>query len=140
MRADIKERIRRTVDLTARSAGATATVDFGRGNNPVTFNDPALTERMLPTLKRVAGDTNVRIGDLSTPAEDFALYQQRIPGLFFFLGITPKDKDPKTVPGNHSPYFFADEAALPIGVRALANLAVDYLSGKPQAVTRDSKQ
>ena len=53
-----------------------------------------------------------------------------MPGLFFFLGITPKGADPKTVAPNHSPRFFADEAALPVGVRALANLALDYLSGE----------
>ncbi len=131
MRADIKERIRRTVEQIAQSAGATATVSFGTGNNPVTFNDPGLTERMMPTLKRVAGDANVKQSQLSTPAEDFALYQQTTPGMFFFLGVTPKDKDPKTAPRNHSPWFFADEGALPVGVRLLSNLAVDYLSGKP---------
>jgi len=131
MRVDIKDRIRRTAEMIAQSAGATATVSFGGVNVPVTYNDPALTERMLPTLKRVAGEANVKVGQLSTPAEDFALYQQKIPGMFFFLGIAPRDKDPLTVPRNHSPYFFADEGALPVGVRLMASLAVEYLSGKP---------
>lgn len=130
MRADIKERIRRTAEQVAQSAGATATVSFGSGNNPVTYNDPALTEKMLPTLKRVAGEGNVKSSQLSTPAEDFALYQQKIPGMFFFLGITPRDKGPLTAPRNHSPYFFADEGALPVGVRLMANLALDYLTGQ----------
>jgi amidohydrolase len=131
MRKDIQARIRRTAEQIAASAGATAEVSFGvgRAGGMVTFNDPALTERMLPTLKRIAGDANVRQAQLSTPGEDFSAYQQRIPGLFFFLGVTPKDRDAATVPRNHSPYFFADEAALPIGVRAMAHLAVDYLSG-----------
>jgi amidohydrolase len=128
MRADIKERIRRTVTSIAQSAGATATVDFGTGNVPVTFNDPALTARMLPTLQRVAGTSNVSVGELSTPAEDFALYQQRIPGLFVFLGGVPKGQDPATAPRNHSPSFFVDEGVLPLGVRTLAGLAVDWLS------------
>jgi amidohydrolase len=128
MRADIKERIRRTAASIAQSAGATATVDFGTGNNPVTFNDPALTARMLPTLERVAGPSNVSVGELSTPAEDFALYQQKIPGLFVFLGGVPKGRDPATAPRNHSPSFFVDEAVLPLGVRTLAGLAVDWLS------------
>jgi amidohydrolase len=128
MRADIKERIRRTVASIAQSAGATATVDFGSGNNPVTFNDPALTARMLPTLQRVAGASNVSVGELSTPAEDFALYQQKIPGLFVFLGGVPKGQDPATAPRNHSPSFFVDEGVLPLGVRTLASLAVDWLS------------
>jgi amidohydrolase len=131
MRADIKERIRRTVTSIAQSAGATATVDFGTGNNPVTFNDPALTARMLPTLQRVAGASNLSVGELSTPAEDFALYQQKIPGLFVFLGVVPKGQDPAAAPRNHSPSFFVDEAVLPLGVRTLASLAVDWLSANP---------
>jgi amidohydrolase len=131
MRADIKERIRRTVTSIAQSAGATATVDFGTGNNPVTFNDPALTARMLPTLQRVAGAPNLSVGELSTPAEDFALYQQKIPGLFVFLGVVPKGQDPAAAPRNHSPSFFVDEAVLPLGVRTLASLAVDWLSANP---------
>ena len=129
MRKDIQARIRRTVEQIAASAGASASVDFGRGfAAAVTYNDPALTERMLPTLRRVAGDSNVRLAPLSTPGEDFSAYQQKIPGLFFFLGIVPRGTDPATAPRNHSPYFFADEAALPVGVRALSHLALDWLS------------
>ena len=128
MRRDIKERIRRTVESISASAGATGTVDFGSGNNPVTSNDPALTARMLPTLERVAGKANVTVGELSTPAEDFAQYQQKIPGVFIFLGIVPRDKDKATAPRNHSPSFFVDEAVLPLGVRTLANLALDWLA------------
>jgi amidohydrolase len=133
MRKDIQSRIRRTAEEIARSAGASASVDFGSAA-AVTYNDPALTERMLPTLRRIAGDSNVRLGPLSTPGEDFSAYQQKIPGLFFFLGIVPKGQDPAAAPRNHSPYFFADEAALPVGVRALASLALDWLTlnaGKP---------
>jgi amidohydrolase len=131
MRKDIKERIRRTAESIAQSAGASATVDLGTGSYPVTINNPALTAEMLPTLKRVVGEANVTIGELSTPAEDFSFYQQKIPGLFVFLGIVPSGKDPATAPRNHSPSFFADEAALPIGVRTLANLAVDWLVAHP---------
>ena len=131
MRKDIKERIRRTAESIAQSAGATATVDLDTGSYPVTVNDPALTSEMLPTLKRVAGDANVTMGELLTPSEDFSYYQQKIPGLFVFLGIVPKGTDPATAPRNHSPSFFADEAALPVGVRTLANLALDWLQAHP---------
>jgi len=131
MRRDIKGRIRRTVESISASAGATGTVDFGTGNNPVTFNDPALTAKMLPTLERVAGPGNVSIGELSTPAEDFSLYQQRIPGLFIFLGIVPKGQDKTKAPRNHSPNFFVDEAVLPLGVRTLVSLALDWLAANP---------
>ncbi len=94
---------------------------------PVTRNDPALTERMAPTLARVAGADRVRIGPLTGTAEDFSFFQQKVPGMFFFLGVTPADQDPAKAAQNHSPLFFADESALPVGVRALTNLAVDYL-------------
>ena len=66
---------------------------FGLGY-PVTVNDPQLTERMVPTLRRVAGAENVRVGPLTGTAEDFSFFQQKVPGLFFFLGVTPKDQDP----------------------------------------------
>jgi amidohydrolase len=129
MRLEIHERIKRTAENIAEAAGATATVKI-EFENVVTHNDPALTQRMGPTLQRVAGAEHWNPnGRVTTTAEDFADYQQKVPGIFFFLGITPKGADPKTVAPNHSPRFFADEAALPVGVRALSNLAVDYLSG-----------
>ncbi len=123
---DIHQRVRQTATMIARSMGAEAEVSIERGN-PVTYNDPKLTERMIPTLKRVAGENAVAVTPPTTTAEDFSLYQKQIPGLYFFLGITPKDMDPAQAAPNHSPRFFADEGALKVGIRALANLAVDYL-------------
>jgi metal-dependent amidase/aminoacylase/carboxypeptidase family protein len=41
--------------------------------------------------------------------------------------------DPRAVPTNHSPYFFADEGALPVGVRALTHLTIDYMMSRPGA-------
>ena len=77
----------------------------------------------------MAEDSNVVLAQASTVAEDFAWFQREIPGMYISLGVTPKGKDPLTAAVNHSPLFFVDEAALPLGVRALANLALDYLSG-----------
>jgi amidohydrolase len=130
MRKDIKMRIRRTAESIAAASGATAVVDFGTGNNPVTYNDPALTERMTPTLQRALGAANVNQIDLVMPSEDFSLFQQKIPGMFFFLGGVPRGQDPAAAPKNHSPNFFVDEGALPVGVRALVSLTVDYLRGE----------
>jgi len=127
MQRSIHERVRRTAEQIASSAGAEArvTIDIG---NPVTFNDPALTERMTPTLRRVAGEARTRPAQVTTTAEDFAMYQKRVPGMFAFLGITPADSVGRAA-ANHSPRFRVDEGALPVGVRALASLAADYLSG-----------
>jgi amidohydrolase len=127
LRRDVHERVRRTAESIAQSAGATAVVTIDSGP-PVTYNDPALTEKMVPTLRQVAGADRVRLATPLTTAEDFSRYQERIPGLFFFLGITPASADPRTVAPNHSPRFFVDEAALPLGVRALAHAAVNYLT------------
>jgi amidohydrolase len=128
VRKAIHDRIRSIASNLAESAGATATVEFGLGY-PVTRNDPALTERMVPTLRRVAGNDNVRVGPLTGTAEDFSYFQQQVPGMFFFLGVTPRDQDHTKAPQNHSPLFFADESALPVGVKVMTNLALDYLFG-----------
>ncbi len=127
MRNDIHNRVRRTAESIAQSAGATAQVTIDTAT-AVTYNDPALTESILPTLRAVAGTSHVVLAPPITAAEDFSRYQQRIPGVFFFLGITPPGTDPAKVAPNHSPRFFVDEAAFPVGVRAMAHLAVDYLS------------
>jgi len=123
---DIHARVKRTAEMIAASAGATAAVDITLGN-PVTYNDPALTEQMRPTMERVAGAGRATLGPPTTTSEDFSLFQQKVPGVFVFLGITPEGTDPATAARNHSPRFFADEAALPVGVRLMSNLALDYL-------------
>lgn len=128
MRTSIHERIKRTAESIAASAGATASATVFP-YAPVTVNDPALTERMAATLQRVVGAGQVKLAKQTTTAEDFSLYEQKVPGMFFFLGITPKGTDPAAAAPNHSPRFFVDEAALLPGIRAMANLAVDYLQG-----------
>ena len=127
MRDVLIERIERTASRIAQSAGATAEVSFGQGL-PVTWNDPALTSRMDATLRRVGGSKVVPDVSPSTTSEDFSFFQQQVPGVFFFLGVTPKGTAPADIYANHSPRFFADEGALITGVRAMSNLAVDYLT------------
>jgi amidohydrolase len=126
MRQDIQDRIRSMTSHIAQSAGATAEVFFDNPY-PVTHNDEALTQRMLPTLQRVAGPDNVFLSQKITGYEDFSYYQQRVPGMFYFVGISPKGGG-RSAP-NHSPRFYVDESGLLLGVRSLAQLAVDYLNG-----------
>ncbi|MGH8028735.1 MAG: amidohydrolase [Arenimonas sp.] len=97
--------------------------------NPVLVNDAALTARMRPSLEKAAGAGNVVDEPLTMGAEDFALYAQEVPSLFFFVGATPVGKDASTAPSNHSPEFFLDESALPLGTRALLQVTLDYLRG-----------
>jgi len=126
MRADIKKRLAKTAELVAESTGAKADVHIDHGY-PVTVNNVALTQKMTPTLARIAGADNIITTDLITGAEDFSYYALETPGLFYFLGVTPKDQNAKTAPSNHSPQFYVDENALQLGVKSLSQLVVDYL-------------
>ena len=126
VQADIHARIKRIAEGIAVGAGATVDVKIVKGP-PVTINNTALTARMLPTLERVAPG-RVKESELITGAEDFTFFGRQTPALFFFLGITPAGQVGQAA-ANHSPLFYVDEKALPTGVRALANLAVDYLNG-----------
>lgn len=129
MRTDIHERLKRTAESIAQSAGATADVKIELGY-PVTMNTSALAHRMVPSLQRVVGAEQLYESQPGTAGEDFSRYLEKVPGFFFGLGVTPRDRDPRTVAANHSPLFFADEAALPIGVRLMSSVAVDYLTGE----------
>ena len=126
MRAEVLRRVRQTAENIARAAGATAAVTITDGY-PVTMNDPDLTAQMAPTLERVAGKGSARVVPPVMPSEDFSYYAQKVPGLYFLLYVTPPEQDPATAPANHSPRYTVDERALPVGTRALAALAVDFL-------------
>ena len=119
--------MKRMVEKTAEANGATATFTLDPYSNPVTYNNPELTARVLPSLRKIAGDANVKEIPLITGAEDFAYFAQAVPSLFFMVGVTPKGTDVATAPANHSPLFYLDETALPLATRAIAQVAVDYL-------------
>ncbi len=124
----VKGLIERAVKGVTEASGATYTFDFPTGN-PVTFNEETLAEASLPVLAEVVGE---RARVLAPPpqmgAEDFAMYQQQIPGLYFFLGVGNTARNITAM--IHTEYFDLDEAALPIGVRALASVTLDYLYRK----------
>jgi len=125
MREEIHTRIKRTAVEIASSGGGKADVEITTGY-PITYNDPALTEAMAPTLKRVSNG-NAQVVNAVLGAEDFSFYQQKAPGLFFWIGTRPKDQTAEQAASNHSPKFYVDESGLLLGVRALAHVAVDYL-------------
>ena len=126
MRDDIHRRVKLMAESIAMASGASAEVSFEK-TYPVTINNPELTERMLPTLKRVAGEANVILNSKVTGSEDFSFFAQRAPGLFVFLGGTPRGSDMKQIGFNHSPRFRIEESAMKLGVRTLLNLTIDYL-------------
>ena len=139
MRDDTHERVTTLAEAISRSARAGCDVCI-RKNYPVTVNDPALTEAMLPTLQRVAGRGRLQLMPKITGSEDFSFFQQVVPGLFFFVGVTSSDVDPRTAAPNHSPRFRIDEAGLIVGVRALAQLACDFLEDEARTQARGATE
>ena len=128
MQDRIHDEIRRTVTSIAESQGATAEVQINRGY-PVTWNDPELTQQMVPTLQAVAGEESAQLMNAITGAEDFSFFQREIPGLYVFLGGMPEGHTPETAPSHHTPEFEINESALKLGVRTHAYFVVDYLLG-----------
>ncbi|MEO7801063.1 MAG: amidohydrolase [Ginsengibacter sp.] len=125
----IIDRVKTIVTKTAEAAGATAEILIPYSSHyPVTFNDVALTEKMLTSLKTTTGENNLVLAPAETGAEDFSFYQQKAPGLFIFLGGLPKGKDVKTSASHHTPDFYIDESGFMLGVKALANLTTDYMT------------
>ncbi len=123
----ISERVKQIATKTAESAGATAEVLIPYSvRYPVTYNDPILTEKMLPSLYKTAGEGNIILREAVTGAEDFSFFQEKVPGLFIFLGAMPKGQDPLDATSHHTPDFFIDESAFTLGVKALSNLTLDY--------------
>jgi amidohydrolase len=123
---EVHERIRRTAEGIAESAGATAEVEIRRFY-PVTYNDPELTSAALSSLERVVGQQGViQIPPLMV-AEDFSFFALEAPGFYFMLGVNAPGVAFGEAASNHSPYFYVNEDALEVGVRAMATLAVDYL-------------
>jgi amidohydrolase len=137
MRNDIARRMQTTASSIASAAGATATVRFKDLSQPTSadeysippvVNDDAVTAAALPLFARLVGKDNVRPISLQTTADDYSFFAQQVPSLYFWIGITPRDRDPLKVAFNHSPEFYVDEAGMITGVRALLTLTTEYLS------------
>lgn len=126
MQKIIHEKIRLTATKIAESAGARAEVIIDK-KTPVTYNDEKLTRQMLSSLQKAAGEKNVTEVNADTGAEDYAYYQEKIPGLFFFVGACPPDADPAKAASHHTPDFIMDERSMLTGLKAMLQLTVDYM-------------
>ena len=137
VRNDIVRRMQATAGNIAAASGATATVRFkdlskpesaDEVSVPTVVNDAAVTAAALPIFERLVGKDNVREVSLQTTADDYSVFAQQAPSLYFWIGVTPPDRDPTKVAFNHSPQFYLDEAGMITGVRALLTLTIEYLS------------
>ncbi|MFQ3207444.1 MAG: amidohydrolase [Glaciecola sp.] len=95
---------------------------------PITFNDHALMDQVLPTLVRTAGQENVINSKAATGAEDFSFFQQEIPGVYLWIGGKPLDVSEEDSPAHHTPEFFVDDSGMKLGVKLLTNMTLDYMN------------
>jgi amidohydrolase len=138
MQADIYQRIKTTAENIAESSGATAEVTINPGS-PVTYNDFALTEKMIPSLQRAAEAGYAKQVNPVTMGEDFSYFQEKIPGLFFFIGGMTPGTDSKKAPIHHTADFMIDESGFGTGVKALLNLTVDFMFMQPDTKLNNKK-
>ena len=124
-RALVHRRINEIATNIALSGGGKADVTIGTGY-PVTYNNPKLVENMLPTLVGINGKEGVSLIHAHMGAEDFSYFQEKVPGIFFFLGARPAGKKATEVAAHHTPDFYLDESQFQVGVKALSHLVVDY--------------
>ncbi|MFT6960083.1 MAG: amidohydrolase [Polaribacter sp.] len=127
MQKFINDRMKEMVPAIAKVHRAEATIDIAKGL-PITYNHIKLTEKMLPTLQRIAGAEKVLNMNATTGAEDFSFYQQKIPGLYFFLGGKSLEIKTEDASGHHTPDFVIDESGFVLGVKTMTALTLDYLN------------
>ncbi len=121
----LNKRMMEMVPAIAKAYGGEATIEI-KDFTDITYNDPALVDQMVPTMKRIAGAGNVQIQKAITGAEDFSYFQREAPGFYFFLGgMTPGNTE--SFP-HHTPDFIIDDSGLMLGVKTLTQMSLDYLN------------
>lgn len=128
VRKKVHEGVRRKAEMIAKSMGASAEVTLPLNYSyPVTYNTPELMRQMLPTLVRTAGDKNVQEVNPVTGAEDFSFFQEKVPGVYLFVGGKKKDTPVEKAPAHHTPEFEVEDDGMKLGVKLLVNLTMDYM-------------
>jgi len=128
-RDHIYEALPRKVKAIAESMGADAELTLPLDYYyPITYNDPALTQQMLPTMQRTAGVENTLLSKPVTGAEDFSFFQEKIPGLYVWVGGKPLDVSEEDSPAHHTPEFYVDDSGMKLGVKLLTNFTLDYMA------------
>jgi amidohydrolase len=128
-REHIYESLPRKVNAIAESMGAKAELTLPLDYYyPITYNDPALTQAMVPTIQRTAGAENAIVSKPVTGAEDFSFFQEKVPGLYVWVGGKPLDVSEQDSPAHHTPEFYVDDSGMKLGVKLLTNFTLDYMA------------
>lgn len=126
MRKTVLKRLEEIVHSISKANNAKAKITY-MVSYPITYNDTDLYNKMLPTLKRVNGEENINFMDAITGAEDFSFFQEKVPGMYFFIGGAKKGTDPNLAAPHHTPDFYVDDSAMVTGLKSMTSLTLDYL-------------
>lgn len=129
MQKEVHKKIKQTAEKIAEASDAKAEVSITT-KTLVTYNDPELVKKMIPSLQSASGADNVKEREWVTGAEDFSYYGTKAPAFFFYLGGMPKGSDPKKAPPHHTSGFYIDESGMKTGIKAFCNLVIDYMNMK----------
>jgi amidohydrolase len=121
----IPRKVKGIADSMRAEAEVTLPLDY---SYPITFNDHALMDQVLPTLVRTAGQENVINSKAVTGAEDFSFFQQEVPGVYLWVGGKPLDVSEEDSPAHHTPEFVVDDSGMKLGVKLLTNMTLDYMN------------
>jgi amidohydrolase len=127
MRKTVLKRLEEIVSNVSKANNAKSKITY-LVSYPITFNDPELYNKMLPSLERAIGQQNVNFMDAVTGAEDFSYFQEKVPGLYFFIGGTKIGEDPKLAAPHHTPDFYVDDSSMLTGLKSMTTLTLDYLN------------
>ena len=127
MRKTVLKRLEEIVSNVSKANNAKSKITY-LVSYPITFNDPELYNEMLPSLERAIGQQNVNFMDAVTGAEDFSYFQEKVPGLYFFIGGTKIGEDPKLAAPHHTPDFYVDDSSMLTGLKSITTLTLDYLN------------
>jgi amidohydrolase len=139
MQRIIHEKIKLTAEKIAEASGATAETQI-ENKTLVTYNNPELTKKMVPSFIKAAGEQNVFEAEATTGAEDFSFFAEKVPSIFFFIGGMEKGGDPKKAFPHHTPDFRIDESGMKTGVKAFCNLVFDYMNMQTAPQTDKNKK
>ena len=129
MQKDVHEKIKHTAKYIAEASGATAEVKI-ETKTLVTYNDPELLKKLMPSLEKAAGAEKVKSREWVTGAEDFSFYGTKAPAVFLYLGGMPKGNDPAKAPPHHTADFYVDNSGMPTGIRAFCSMVLDLMQPK----------
>jgi amidohydrolase len=129
----VREKIERLVRNVCGAAGAPYKLDYEIGTSSV-YNDPRLLQGIMPTIERVLGGKKfARETPPDMGGEDFSDFAREVPSVLLWLGVVPAGMAKTSL---HSPTFLADEQSIPVGVRLMSAIILDYPGSGPGARPR----